>query len=436
MILIEKTINSVIHRISMEGNAVGYNWTYNWKSLVISFDTPQYRIQTVHGGASRLSFGGASYSPDLFSADWPPQVSCLTTAKYTATNDSAPETFFIGTGHLTHITQTEISYDFYDSAYDIDILAEVTDYDGNTVPLPRALGAVVHANPVRVADVGGKPTYHNGYVAGTKAVDWHVYDDGVNVDANVTDLGNGHFTLSAVPVGEVTLSGTGVYETLADVVTWACGASYLNVTPDTTKWESGIPDFSYWVDNQRNILDFLSDVCAWFGHIFYIKAGTGYLVGMNTDNGARTITEFEFFPSTYEYEPPVNILRSTWVESIAGEFQDGSGGTAGRYVKRTDKDTYQQSAYPYGSEETLRPFCSNKTDIDTCLAAILVLIHKPRCRLKLPLQGSLPVPGEKISWTDTMLGQSTDMYIRARSIAYDFNNEEVTIEGEGALTAT
>lgn len=435
MILVEHTIDSAVRYVSIEGNHPDYDWTYNWKPQLVSFESPQYRLTKAHGGVSRLSFGGASYSPDLFLSDWPPQVSCPVTCKYTATNDATPETFFVGTAHLSQITQDQITYDYYDDAYDVDLLEETTDYNSDTVPLPRALGAVVHVNPVRLPDVTGDPCYHKGYVSGTKGTDWHVYDDGVNIDSNVTDEGDGTFTLSAAPVGEVTLSGTGDLIDLEDLIEWACGATLLNLTSDTTDWDNTIPDFSYWASSQKNILDFISDACAWFCHLVYIKATTLYLVDMDTDVATRTITEYQFFPSTYEYQPPIYIARAEWVEREAGEFYVSPTATA-RYVRNIDKETSVESAYSYGSDESFQPMCNNKTDIDTCLTAILAIVHKPRCRLRIPLQGSLPVPGEKISWTDTMLGVDTDFYIRARSITYDFDNDEIIIEGEGAISAS
>lgn len=435
MILVEKTIDGVVKYISMEGNDPNYDWIHNWREWLIRFDSPQYRSSSIYGGAMRLSFGGASYSPDLFTDTWPPQVSCPVVAKYTETNDSAPDTFFTGTAHIASINQTEIGYDYYDGIYDVNFLAESTDYDGNPVDLQRALGPVVHLTPIRVADAGGMPTYHKAHIAGENGTDWHAYDDGVLIDGNVvSSAGSEYFSLSSAPVGEVTISGTGSISTLAELVDFACGAAYLNLTSDTTLWENTIPDFSYVETSQMSVLDFLSKACDWFCHVFYIKSGAGYLVGMNTDNGERTILNERFFPSEYEYQPPIAIARATWAERVAVEE------TIGKYIKSDNKKTSQRSPYWYGSDESFTPMCSNKTDIDAMLAARLAIHHKPRCRLEIPIEGTLPVPREKITWTDSMLGNPTRMYIRAIAIIYKLTPangepETVIIEGEGGISA-
>jgi hypothetical protein len=433
MILAEMVINSVTHRISIEGNDPDYEWTYNWKPLIVSFAAPQYRMDQKHGGFCRLSFGAIELSPDLFDSDWPPPMSCELTVKYTATNDSATETFFTGTCHRKTISRDSIVYDLHDAAYDVDLLEEGTDYNGATVALPRAFGNVAYRKVVRLADVGSpsKPTYHTGYILGTKGIDWHVYDDGKNIDSNVTDNGDDTFSLSATPVGEVTISGTGEDTTLAEVIAWAASASYLNLTANTTNWDNSIPDLAHWADKQQKMIDFLSEVSAFFSHLVYIRTATIYLVSMGTDNGTDTITEYDFLPSKWTDAPPVAIIRSKWITRAAVEE------TIGKYVKDTETEAYQESSYAYGKDQSLTPFTTDMDDIKTCLAAILTTIHKPVCSLPMPLLGSLPSPGKKISWADTALGQGTDCYIRARSITYDFDNdnEEVKIEGEGVMAA-
>jgi len=444
MILVEIIINTTTYRVSMEGNDPDYEWTYNWKPYVISFDSPQYQLARAWGGYCQLGFGSIELSPDLFSSEWPPPVSNDITIKYTSTNDDSPETFFTGVAHLRSITQDSIIYDLFGEKYDIDLLAEDTDYSGNTVPLPRAFGSVSYVNPVRLADVGGKPTYHKGYVAGTKGTDWHVFDDGVDIDGNVTDNGDGTFSLSATPVGQVSISGTGKYGTgvndeLTSIMEWACGASYLNETYADTYARASQPSVAHWAGNQRKILDFLSDLCAFFTHLFYIDSSGLHLVDMKLDNGSSIYTEFEYMPSAYEYAPPVSLFSSEWTEREPGEWVASGGGAptaAAVYVKETVMSTSKTSSYAYGSEEQIEPYQATESDITTALTDIESFIHKPGCNLKIPLAGSLPSPGEKLSWTDTSLGQSTDIWIRARTIKYNFNDEEIIIEGEGEMVAT
>ena len=442
MILVEITINSTLYRISMEGNDPDYEWTYNWKPYVISFDSPQYQLAKIWGGYCQLGFGAIELSHDLFASEWPPPILNDIVIKHTSTNDGSTETFFTGEAHLRSITRDSVVYDLHGKKYDIDLLAEDTDYNGDTVSLPRAFGSVTYVIPIRLADVGGNPTYHKGYIAGTKGIDWHVFDDGVDIDANVTDNGDGTFSLSATPIGQVSITGTGKYGTgvddeLASIMEWACGASYLNETFSDTYARVSQPSVAYWASSQRKILDFLSDLCAFFAHLFYVDSSGLHLIDMKLDNGSSTLTEFDYMPSVYEYSPPVSILKAKWREREAGEWRDPGGATAAaKYVKETKKTTSKTSSYAYGKEIRIEPYQAAESNITAALTDIESFIHKSRCRLSIPLTGSLPSPGKKLSWTDTALGQSTDMWIRARTIQYNFDDEEVNIEGEGVIAAT
>jgi len=432
MILVKATISSTDYRCSEEGNDPDYDWTYNWKPRIASFNAPQSRLAKPTGGVCGMVFGSTSLSPEFFTEDvvtWPPPVNFAMVIYYTATNDSSLETLITGTAHRREMTRDEITYDIYASEYDADLLEEDTDYDGKDIVLPRAFGAVTHQKAPRLADVSGDPTYHHGYMSGTMGTDWHIYDDGVNIDANATDNADGTFSLSVSAVGEVTVSGTGQDSVLDDIVDWACGASYLNLTGNTTLFTDTIPDISHWADKQIKVIDFLSKICEWCCHLIYISGSTLYLVGMGEDNGTDTVTDYDFFPAAYYDRAPVSILRAEWVNRTAVEE------TVGKYIKDVPADAYVESSYPYGKEEKATPYTDVQADVQTQLTSMLTLLNAPFCRLPIPMEGSLPVPGKKITITDTMLGDDTTITIHARSIKYDFDNDEAVIEGEGTITA-
>ena len=421
------TSSNVLY-VSLEG-FVGDHY---WDEYIATLTPPQYTMSREYGGYVRMSFGSLSISPDAFQASlWPPPVSFLITFYYTATTEGAKETLFSGIAHIAQINRESVTYDLYGEELDADLLLETTDYNGETVVLPRAFGTIQHQQPVRLADVGGEPTYHKGYVTGVVVTNWHVYDDGVNIDANVTDLGDGSFSLSASPVGEVTISGIGADgTTLSTIVSWACGPAWLNQNYDSSLARAPSPDINFWASSQRVLIEFISDLCAVHTHLSYINSNTQtlYLVDLATDNGTRTLTEFDFFSAQYCYEPPIAQITAKWIKREAVEE------TVGKYIKDIDHETVQKSNYSYGEELELQPFHNVKADIDTALANIITNIHKPRIRVPLPLLGSLPVPGESITLTDTSLRHDTTAVFRCRNVTYSFGDDEVMVEGEGTIT--
>ena len=180
-------------------------------------------------------------------------------------------------------------------------------------------------------------------------------------------------------------------------------------TLDVTYGRVVVPNVTHTTSGDKLSIDLASDIAAFYGHLFYIIGDTAYLVDMLLNSGSTAYTEFDFFPSQYDYLGPLSVARS---------------GTRS-----------QTSSFPYGRELSFTQYHDTGANVDTALDDILTIWHKPRTRFGIPLLGSLPTPGAKLTWTDTAQGQDTDMEIVARTIAYDFNNEEVIIDGEGAISA-
>ena len=483
----------------------GFLGDHYWDEYIATFTPPQYSMAKGYGGHCKMSFGSLSVSPDTFEATlWPPPVSFNVSFFYTATTEGAKETLFSGVAYLAAIGREEITYDLYGEDLDADLLLEETNYDGDTVILPRAFGVIQHQQPVRLADVGGEPTYHNAYIGGSLAIEiasaadngsgkvrfttsinhgftngdtvtvevddfgstynttqiiavidvtnfdfesiayvdnqgghafksgyWRVHDDGLPISGNATDHGDNTFSLDTSPVGEVTISGTGAAgTTLSTILTWACDQARLNQNYDASLARAPSPDINYWASSQRVLIEFCSDLCSVHTHLTYINTNTQtlFLVALESDNGSRTLTEFDFFAAQYSYEPPVAQIMVEWIMREAVEE------TIGKYIKNVDYDTFQKSNYPYGEEWDLNPFHNVKADIDTMLSNIITNIHKPRMQVPMPLLGSIPVPGEKITLTDTSLRHSTTVVFHCRNIRYDFQNDEIVVEGEGTIT--
>lgn len=431
MLLVEAVISGTTYYLSQEGIAL----THWWDNKIISFTPPKYQLRERHGGYVSLEFGSIEFAQDLFASAWPPPQTITIEVMYTDTDEIDAETFFVGTGYHAGHSKESITYDLYGAEYSTNLLATGTDYNGETVPLPRAFGAVSFVEPVRLPDQNGNQCYDLGHIQGTAGVNWHVFDDGVNVDANVTNVGSNKFEYTVTPVGTLTISGTGEDTTLKDICEWACGASYLNLTFNHTYDRATSPDVNFWADSQEILVDFLSEIAAFNTHLFYIKSGTFYLVDMFADNGTRTITEFDYFDAPYSYPAPVAKITAEWVIREAGTWSDPTNTSpAAVYVKETDQTLSVESGFSYGEDIDIEPYTDIRANIDTAIDNILLILARPESTIKIPLQGTLPVPGEKISWTDASFYADIDLWIRARSISYDFDNEEIVIEGEGGVS--
>jgi len=449
-----------------------------WSDDIVEYTPPQYNTAKRNGGYTRLDFGeigialtvflGAKSSGNALFVDtddtawanveaegawtisalssgdplmWPPPREINLEHSYTDTGESALTLLFTGVGYLSSIDKEMIKYDLYGLKYDVDLLETATNYDGDVVVLPRALGVVTYVVPVRLADdISSHPVYHKGYVSGKVGVNWHVFDDGVDIGANVTDIGDGTFYLSASPVGEVTISGTGDITTLSGLITWVCQADRADYLAEfaglslSYSYSSSLesdpsPTISYWVSSQQIAIEFISEIASYFRHLFYISGYQMICVDMSKNNSSRTLTEYDFFDATYSYAPPISIIRGPYT------IREAVVETIGAHVKVTDKEATISSGYPYGTDNSETVYESGLTSIEASLTDIMVYQHKAIISLQIPISSDLPDPGEQITFTDASSYQlPMTVSLHCRSIRYDAAQDIVTIEGEGDLS--
>lgn len=172
------------------------------------------------------------------------------------------------------------------------------------------------------------PLHANAFTAGGFAV----YDDGVPIQENVVIIGDGRFYLTASLVGTITISGTAAQTTLEEMMTWALARlGFTSLITDNARAVS--PDMNYWADSQTPLIDFMSEVCAYFTHYFYTRPGGVIVLGdMLIDNGTDTLDEYEYFTASYGALNAVKQLKSTWTSHIAVEERVDETKSA-RYVK-------------------------------------------------------------------------------------------------------
>ena len=209
------------------------------------------------------------------------------------------------------------------------------------------------------------------------------------------------------------IADTTAYDTnLGGFFTTMCGAGILNLTYDNTYAGEALP-VKFTQSGDILAIELASLVAAYNAHMFYIDEENSklWLIDMISDAGTTAYTEFDFFPVDYEYFKPTAEVR-------------------GPTYNRT-------SAYTYGRTLTLSTdYEDTQSDIEAAYDNIITVLNKPRARFRIPFDSAPPVPGTKLTWTDTRLAVSTDAEIAARSFDYNFVNEKITIEGDGAVAAT
>lgn len=420
--------SAILINAAQERGFAGEEWYENY---VFPDTPPAYHMAKDYGGYCTLSFGDVTISLDMFDDDilWPPPRSMPFTYLYVVGSDESDASIlFEGEAYRKTYNKEKATYTLYGPSYEVSLLAEVEGFGGDTAPVPRAFGSVTYQPALKLPDdLSGCPTYHKGYVTGTKGVNWHVYDDGVNIDSKVTDNGDGTFKLSVSPLGEVGISGTGEQTTLVQLFVWACQSGRLGLELDYSLAESHT--LSHWASGQMDMLSFLSDVAAFFDHFFFIRKGKLYLVSMTSDFDVRPVTESDIMPVDYSDLTPISEVkarRQTRTPVTADE-------TEGVYVRVDDQEARVASIYSYGDSVDH----TTRSTIAARLQVILDHFHNDRAEFSMPLDPlvPLPLPGSKFVFVDESMVRGVSVWIRARNITYDFKGELIHIEGEGEVSA-
>lgn len=411
-------------RASIDGVAA----SHYWPPWITAMDTIQYGIPNAWGGYAALSFGTLEFSPAAFDSDptWPPPETFVFNLYYTA-DDGATKTFITtGTLFLAKITDSGIQYDVYGDSFDVNFLDEAVTYESVTAqPLPVAIGAVVQQNPVRLPDAGGgNQTWSKCGLAGVAHTNWHAYDDGVDICANVANEAADTFELTAAPVGEVTISGTGSLVTLADVAGEVC--TLLGLSLDAAGARAVSPDLSTFITSQRAAIDVLSSIAAAHAHLFYIASSTLYLIDMLAATGTVTIADSNgVIDSEYSTQPPISLITHRWVDRYVA---------AAQIINETKKQHTVDVGQYFGDPTDINVYSTVVADIAAALANIVTLQARRLGRVTLPLSGTLPTPGAAYAIEDTTMVRDLSVTLYVRSVGYDFMGHRILIGGDCILT--
>lgn len=424
-----------IMRISPEQFA-GYR---QWTPDILDMNPIAFRLSNIHGGQIKLDGSGnikISAKRFLDDAYWGfPDVSYDCRLSFTSTLEDDRTVLLTGTLYRNQIDLPEsFGFDLYQQEYNVDLLAEATDYNGDTVPLPMAFGAVSYVKPVRLPDAGGgNQRYSAGSLTGTKHTHWHVFDDGVDVCTNATAISGNVFELTVAAVGEITISGTGATSDDYQIYAQLCGASYLNLAVID---DVGANTISVWQDSQIRVVDFLDAMAGATRCFFYILNGTMYTHAMDMTSDyygtlAYNVRTDGLEGTKYEKKNPISVARYKWKyrESVASPAQ---------MVKETELEESVTTNYAYGSDTTLDVMTTSRTTASLRLVNAALYYSTSRAFFSLPLINTLIRPGTKITLTDDRYTGVTltanPLYVR--DIVYDFLQKQMNIEGDASLTSS
>ena len=414
----------------------GHELQHFWDAKIISFSSPEYAIDQDCGGFCRMTFGGISFSPDVFASEWPPPATCRILVKYTATTEDAAVTLIDSDIYLDGFNEDSVNYMINTPKFTQRLLDEGQDYNENTVPFPKAFGTVTHVTPLQLADrdYGGgifKPTYDlgglgsdsvsrrilyfNTYNAGTQtrvtctnahgwsngdniiiggsinfngtheiseasgssfvidvafpqdnseklpiiataytALSFIVYDGGIPMEEDdVVPNGDGTFHLEVSLSSSITMSGTASITDLEALATWVQGRLGIgSIDVDPTYQRATSPSINFWADSQMPVVDFLSEVCAFFSHYFFIKADILYLGDMFKDRGSETLDEFDYFSANYSSPQPIRQIDAAWDTRESDRLNVDNDFSVTTSFVRTIKNRVVESLYNVSSGTT------------------------------------------------------------------------------------
>jgi len=436
-----------------------------WYDRIKSISPIRMDLDYDYGGMLRVSGSGTiSISPETFEDLARPPLKVTVDARWLNIENQAVTNLFVSTGYLKKITKTEITYSLFTQEIDVDLLDDDTSTygSGENRVLPLAFGQVDMVEPLRVG-TSSDYTYHKAGIQGADASVYKVYEDGrqknkytgADYIGTIKDNGDGTFksvlhdddTTANEPYGTVRMCGDndesfshnsvtyymnkldGIFAYCLNRINTAKSTSY---TLDSTYARATIPEVAFYQTEQANILDFLSEVSAYFSHCFYIDEENQvfYLIDMLRDNGSEALSSsdgdaVEFFGVEYEYPRPVKKIIAKW--TVLDPTTDPDGYPAVDTIFCTQEVDGDNT---FGLEKEIKKhYTTVKSDILTAIKNIGDLLQAPTSELKIPYEIGATL-GKKYTWTDTALEKPSTINIRARNLIFDPLEYQITIEGQ------
>ena len=433
-----------VYKVSVPGDLLRISTervadTHYWSPDILSMESLSYRCATQYGGMAGIQDrSNATITMKAFvdKGWWVPDSLYYGNIYYTL--DTEANAIFIAsiTLYLKKIDPPlSLSFDIFPEIHEVSLLEEVVDYYGNTVPLPMAFGNVEYVVPTRLPDaISGNQRRSSCGLVGTKHTHWHVFDDGIDVCSNATDIVDGVFEYTVVPEGEITVSGCGngvlvesAYVcTFDNFLTVMCGASYLDIP--LVKDVNLTFQVNTFATSQADVQSYMSGVAAANDSILYIHGGVFYAYSLTDGNFQLPDINVRKDVISIEYAQrgPVKKVTHTW------EKRQSVSETIGQYVKKTEQEISASLSYLIGTEETVNLYEETGHTLSAeKISRILTYKNKMEFVFKKPLVDLLMLPGDYLDIYDYRYLSASFKADEATVIGviYDFIEKEVTVEG-------
>ena len=341
MILCTVQFEEVILRISFERLAL----THYWEPWLLEADNVVRSMEFRYGGMDILKWGSIGISLQAFKDTienyfiFPPPRYIKVILKHTTDTEENAVTLITADGYYASMDDEAVFYDFHikenddiqllETTNDIVCSTSVTSYSGEVVDVPRAIGTVSYQEPLRLNDYSGAPRYHTGYLTGTLGVDYHVYDDGILIDSNVTvgvegTSGENTFYLNFLAVGKVTISGCGTFteanNSLKNAIQYLWEARTGSSTVNASYFRSTSDKIGNWATEQKTLRRYVSELAASYGHILRLRDGVFDGLRLEAQGLGSTVEfkDIDILPSVYEdNNGPVATVRSEYIYRYA-----------------------------------------------------------------------------------------------------------------------
>jgi len=217
------------------------------------------------------------------------------------------------------------------------------------------------------------------------------------------------------PENTTTVAESTVYnDTLANVMTTLCGASYLNLTIDTTRARIPSPAVSYTTTSEQLTIELATSLCAFFGHGFYVEGGTLYLIDMyDLTTTQRTVNEWDgdITESTYKHGTRYSTAK-------CGDYSVASSTV-------TNGEELSISTAYHGTQ----------ANIESALAIILEIANRPIVELDAMIGDNPLTVGGCYVCNDNNHAMPLQLIMVASDVVYNFDNETMQAVGAGSVTA-